>query len=175
MGTYYSFHHDDDVWRARRVARLGGNGSQTLLSGQEWAAVCSRREGSATAWIDEQMRFAGAVVVLVGTRTDQCPWVRREILRAWEDCRPLLGIHVDGLADRDGSTARPGGNPFLHLKFRSGGWMSDYVPVFRPDGDDDESVRASIAESLPGWIARGARRMGPRQPRTSAVGALLRR
>lgn len=175
MGNYYAYDRSTDLTRAREVARIAGVGSQPLLDADEWNAIAGDDVRAGRAWIQQHMRFAGAVVVLVGERTEQDPWVRREIFAAWHDCRPLLGVHVYGLGDADGQRGIKGKNPFLHLKFRAGGYMSDYVPVFEPQGDDPAAFAADLESKLPGWIERGAQRMRPRAPRRLAPSALRRR
>lgn len=156
------------------MAALDGADGAPLLDATEWNWVVRDDERAGTAWIQQNMRFASAVVVLVGEHTDRNPWVRREIFAAWSECRPLLGVHAYGIVDADGRTCEKGKNPFHHLKFRSGGYMSDYVPVFEPQGDDPVTFLADLEAKLPEWTALGARRMQPRLAR-GRVSSVLRR
>lgn len=159
MGVYYSFDHERDAWRVRQVLDLDGVGASSMLSVTERHELEQQGDRAVAAWIESRMRFASAVVVLVGAETDRRRWVRHEVLTAWKDRRPLLGIRIHGLLDAVGQSGERGPNPFFDVKLRTtGGYMSDYVPLFEPEGDEPEAVLMSLKRELSTWLTQGYRR-----------------
>ena len=102
--VFYSFHYDRDAWRVQQIIQMGALEGQNILKAQDWEAV--KREGDAAIkkWIADQMAYKSAVVVLIGAETASRPWVHHEIAYAWDNHKPLVGIRIHGLADRNGYT-----------------------------------------------------------------------
>ena len=61
------------------------------------------------------MATRSCVVVLVGARTVDRPWIRYEIVKAWNDQKGLLVIHIHKLLNQDSKPANKGGNPFARI------------------------------------------------------------
>jgi len=158
MSVFYSFHYDRDSWRVQQIRNMGVVEGQQILNAQDWEQV--RRQGDAAIekWISDQMAYKTAVVVLIGAETATRPWVRHEIAHAWDNRKPLVGVRIHGLADRNGRTDRMGSNPFASVSLKNGGHVSDYVPVFDPAGWDSKSVYASIQSNLTSWVNSAYRR-----------------
>lgn len=104
--VFFSFHYDHDAWRVQQVANIGALEGQPILSSQNWEKVKRRGEAAIKKWIAEQMAYKSAVVVLIGRQTAGRPWVRYEIIEAWNSRKPLVGVRINGLADGNGRTAR---------------------------------------------------------------------
>jgi hypothetical protein len=104
------------------------------------------------------MAYKTAVVVLIGNQTAGRRWVRYEITEAWNNRKPIIGVRIHGLADRNGHTDRPGADPFAGIKLENGHTLTDYVPVFTPSGLNSQAVYASIKSNLPGWVSRAYKR-----------------
>jgi hypothetical protein len=98
------------------------------------------------------------VVVLAGAETANRPWVRYEIIKAWNEKRPLVGIRVHGLADYAGLTDSAGANPFAQIELTNGGTLADYIPLRNPAGSTSQGVYASIADNIESWVAGAYRR-----------------
>jgi hypothetical protein len=158
MAVFYSFHYERDSWRVQQVMQMGAIEGQTLLNSQAWEEIKRKGNKAVESWIDEQMKYKSAVVVLVGAKTDTRPWVRHELVNAWNGRRPLLGIRIHGLADRNGRTDVSGGNPFAKVTLPNGGSVADHVPLFSPGGVGSTSVHASIKQNLTTWVASGYKR-----------------
>lgn len=156
--VFYSFHYDRDAWRVQQVRNMGVLDGQPLLDAQEWEQV--RRQGDAAIqnWIKEQMAYKAAVVVLIGAQTASRPWVRHEIAYAWDNYKPLVGVRIHGLADRNGYTDSRGDDPFSRVSLKGGGTVGDYVPVYDPTGWDSKSVYASINANLTSWVSNAYNR-----------------
>lgn len=157
MAVFYSFHYERDHWRVQQVMRMGVVEGQPLLNSQKWEEVKRRGDKAVETWISENMKNKSAVVVLVGAQTAQRRWVRHEIIKAWNDKRPLVGVRIHGLADNGGKQDRAGANPF-DIKLDGGGNMSTFVPLRTPAGSTSQQVYASIQANLKDWIAGAYKR-----------------
>ena len=152
MAVFLSFHYDRDAHRVQQIINMGAVEGQTILSSQDWEAVKNRGKAAIEAWIDEQMKYKTAVVVLVGKETATRDWVLYEIAKAWDEKRALVGVRIHGLKDLAGKTDAAGSNPFEKVSLKSGNKVSDYVKLHDPPGADSKAVYASIQASLNGWI-----------------------
>lgn len=150
--VFYSFHYDNDSWRVQQIMNLGSLEGQTILNSQDWEAVKQQGDTAIEKWIDEQMAYKKAVVVLIGSGTANRPWVQYEIAKAWNGKKPLVGVRINGLANSSGDTDRPGANPFSKVTLKGGGTVGDYVPVYTPSGSTSKEVHADIKANLSSWV-----------------------
>lgn len=148
MAVFYSFHYELDHWRVQQVRNMGTVGNAGSVAAQEWESVRYRSRYRIQRWIDEQMNYKRAVVVLIGSQTSQRYWVQYEIARAWEKRKPLLGIRIDGLKDQNGYVAERGKDPFQNLGVTG-------IPVFEPQGQCSSEIYLDIRANLPSWIKQG--------------------
>jgi hypothetical protein len=158
MAVFYSFHYDRDYWRVQQILNMGALEGQTILNAQKWEEVKRQGDAAIETWIGEQMAYKSAVVVLIGSQTSTRPWVRREIAKAWDDKRSLLGIQIHGLLDSSAHTDSAGANPFKAVNLKSGGTVGDHVPIYTPTGSTSQQVYASIKANLTTWAANGYKR-----------------
>lgn len=150
--VFYSFHYDNDAWRVQQIINMGALEGQTILNSQDWEAVKRKGDTAIKNWIDEQMSYKKAVVVLIGSGTADRPWVRYEIIKAWNAKKPLVGIRINGLADSSGDTDSAGADPFAKVTLEGGGTLADYIPVYTPTGSTSKDVHASIASNITSWV-----------------------
>lgn len=150
MSVFYSFHYDRDSWRVQQVMNMGVIDGSPLLNHQEWETVKRGGVQAIKNWIDRQMLYKSAVIVLVGYETANRPWVRYEIEKAYRERKPLLGIRINGLKDRDGYTDPEGPDPFDIL-----GFDSLYVPLHTPAGYDSTSRYNDISRNIRDWSRSG--------------------
>lgn len=155
--VFFSFHYDHDAWRVQQVANMGALDGQPILNSQDWEKVKRQGDAAVKRWIADQMAYKTAVV-LIGNQTAGRSWVRYEITEAWNNRKPIIGVRIHGLADRNGHTDRPGSDPFAGIKLANGHTLADYVPVFTPSGLNSQAVYASIKSNLPGWVSRAYKR-----------------
>jgi hypothetical protein len=151
--TYVSFHYERDHWRVQQVLRMGAIEGQEILSTQSWESVKRKGDQAIKDWIEKEMKNKSAVVVLIGAQTASRPWVKYEIVKAWNDKRPLVGIRIHGLEDNDGDTDSSGANPFEKVTFDKGGSLADHIPVYSPSGSDSKAVYANIKTNIESWVA----------------------
>lgn len=119
QSAFISFHFARDHWRANQVRNIGALDGQPELPSNEWESVKKRGDAAVEAWIDEQMNYKSAVVVLVGNETASRKFVKYEITRAWTMKKPLLGIRIHGLKDSRKYTDAAGPNPFPNSDSRT--------------------------------------------------------
>ncbi|MEW6864693.1 TIR domain-containing protein [Trueperella pyogenes] len=161
MAVFYSFHYERDVHRVQLVRHIGSIEGQRILNSQDWEKVKRRGPGAIEKWIDEQMEYKTAVVVLIGRETASRDWVQYEIQRAWDLRKPLLGIQIHGLSSM-GTTDIAGADPFTRI----GGWsgVNPGVPIFDPTqcgffGDiDSKATYRELASKLSYWVTQGVTR-----------------
>jgi antiphage defense system Thoeris ThsB-like protein len=159
MAVFYSFHYERDVARVQQIRNMGVLDGQPLLNAQEWEQVRASGDEAVEKWIDEEMAYKRAVVVLVGAETAGREWVQYEIEKAWSDKRPLVGIRIHGLADLQGRTDLPGPNPFAGIQADSWSKLDSRVPLHDPSGVTGSAVHRSIAANLTTWGDNAVRRL----------------
>lgn len=151
--VFYSFHYERDVHRVQLVRNINALEGQPLLNAQDWETVRGRGQQAVVNWIDEQMKYKRAVVVLIGQDTANRPWVIYEIEKAWKDKKPLVGVYIHGLSSF-GSADRKGLNPFDRAAGVSG------IPVFDPTQTDwrgvidTKATYSHLASNLENWVAQ---------------------
>ena len=152
--VFFSFHYDRDVHRVQLVRNINALDAQPVLNAQEWETV---RQGGETAiknWINKQMAYKKAVIVLIGRQTAGRPWVTYEIEKAWTDKKPLLGIRIHGLSSL-GTVDSVGPNPFDTAAVGS-------VPVFDPTVTDwagkidSKASYNALRNNIESWSNMGA-------------------
>jgi hypothetical protein len=156
--AFFSFHYDRDAWRVQQIINMGKLEGQPLLSPQKWEEIKRRGEQAIKNWIAEQMKYKSAVVVFVGSQTAQRRWVKYEIAYAWDNRKPLVGVRINGLADRYGQTDTQGSNPFKMVNLKGGGTVGDYVTLHTPSGSTSQQVYASISNNLSSWVDNAYKR-----------------
>lgn len=132
---------------------MGALDGQPLCTPNAWEDIKRKGRASIEKWIADNMHGKSCVVVLVGAQTASRPWVIREIIKAWDDGRGVLGIRIDRLLDRHGRQSAAGANPFDAITI--GGTnrrLSSIVPLVTPAGSDSRAVYASISTGIERWI-----------------------
>lgn len=150
--VFYSFHYERDVYRVQLVRNIDALQGQPLLNSQDWEKVRNRGRQAIENWIDDQMKYKRAVIVLIGQQTAERPWVTYEIQKAWNDRKPLLGVRIHGVSSM-GQVDQPGPNPFAVAGLGSAG-----IPVFDPTRTDSQATHAALRQNLGMWSDRGVGR-----------------
>jgi hypothetical protein len=153
--VFFSFHYGVDAWRVQQVTNMGAVEGQPILNSQQWEEVKRSGDRAIEDWIDREMKYKSAVVVLVGAETADRPWVRYEIAKAWNEKRPLVGVRIHGLADGLGRSSRSGADPFAKVGLSGGGSVADYVSLVDPAGQTSNAVYNTIRSNIASW-AEGA-------------------
>jgi len=161
--SFLSFHYDRDSWRVQQIRNMGALDEQEILPAQKWEEVKKRGRAAVEEWIDQEMNYKQAVIVLVGNQTAVRPFVQYEIRRAWQIRKPLLGIRIHGLKDSGGNVDRPGANPFEQFGFsNSSRTYADYVPLHDPGAGlwspTSSDIYRVISENIATWATQGYKR-----------------
>lgn len=154
--VFYSFHYTRDVHRVQLVRYINALEGQPILNSQQWETV--RRGGTAAIqkWIDGEMAYKRAVVVLIGKETANRPWVKYEIQKAWSINKPLVGIRIHGLSSM-GVVDTIGGDPFAIAGVPG-------VPTFDPTvsnwqgGIDSQATYRTLVNNIERWVSQGVTR-----------------
>ena len=150
--VFYSFHYERDVHRVQLVRNIDALQGQPLLNSQDWEKVRNRGRQAIENWIDDQMKYKRAVVVLIGQQTAHRPWVKYEIQKAWKDRTPLLGVRIHGVSSM-GQVDQPGPDPFAAAGLGNAG-----IPVFDPTRTNSQATHAALRLNLGAWSDQGVRR-----------------
>ncbi|TDB39950.1 MAG: TIR domain-containing protein [Actinobacteria bacterium] len=146
---FYSFHFDNDVMRVQQIRNIGALEDNKPVSANDWETVKRGGRAAIEKWIDDNMRYRSAVVVLVGTQTANREWVKYEIQKAWADGKGLLGVYVHNVnCPRNGKCAK-GANPFDQFTFEDGTKLSTRVKCYDPNPSD---AYGDIASHLESWV-----------------------
>ncbi|KQY61833.1 TIR domain-containing protein [Nocardioides sp. Root140] len=151
--VFYSFHYDRDVHRVQLIKNINALEGQPLLNSQQWEAVQRGGAAAIQKWIDGEMAYKRAVIVLIGKETAARPWVKYEIQKAWADKKPMLGVRIHGISSM-GTADSIGGDPFA-VAGLSG------VPIFDPTARDwqnridTQATYKALASSIEHWSSQG--------------------
>lgn len=151
--VFFSFHFDNDAWRASQVRNMGVVEGDKPISDNDWETVKKGGDKAIEKWIEDQLNGKSCTVVLVGSDTSRRPWIKHEIKRSWELKKGLLGIYIHNLKDQDGKQSMKGGNPFDSWNV-DGKPMSNYVKVYDPPYQDSQSVYEYIKSNIGSWVEK---------------------
>lgn len=135
--VFYSFHFDNDNWRAGQVRNIGTVEGDRPVSGNKWEEVKSKSDATIKAWIDDNLKDKSCLVVLIGEKTSERKWVDYEIKRAWEMGKAVCGIYIDRLKDVNGYQCDKGENP-----------LSSHIPVFTTSYSSSEYAYDDIKNNI---------------------------
>jgi hypothetical protein len=132
---------------------MGALEGQPLCTPNAWEEVKRKGKTAIERWIADNMYGKSCVVVLVGSQTAARPWVKHEIVKAWNDGKGVVGVRVNKLLDRNSQTSVAGANPFDEITFgNSARKLSSVVQLITPTGAESKSTYASISNGIEQWI-----------------------
>ena len=131
--VFYSFHYEDDNWRASQVRNIGVVEGNRPATDNDWETIKGGGIIAIKRWIDIQMKNRSCTVVLVGSNTANRKWINYEIIESWKKRMGVVGIHIHGLKNQHGVTSFQGENPFDYLDY--GNYkFSQTVRCYNPPG-----------------------------------------
>ena len=114
--VFFSFHYENDVWRANQVRNSWVTKPDAEAAGfVDSAAFEEVKKGGDAAikkWIDKQLEGTSVTVVLIGTDTSNRDYIKYELEQSWKKGNGILGIYIDQCKDANGNTCARGGNSF---------------------------------------------------------------
>jgi len=152
--VFYSFHFDNDVMRVQQIRNIGSIEGNAPTTPNEWEKLKQTGKKAVENWIDQNMKYKRCIIVLIGSDTAGRPWVEHEIIKAWNDGKALLGIHIHNIKCPRNGTSRKGRNPFDLIKFDDGRKLSSVVPCYDPSS---LNAYSEISNNIAGWIEHAIR------------------
>lgn len=153
--AFFSFHFDNDIWRANQVRNIGVVDGNQPVSGNDWEAIKRGGDHAIMNWIEGQLKYKQILIVLIGSETASRPWVLYEIKRAWELGKPIMGIRINALENVYGKQSREGQNPFDKIRLKNGTLLSQWVPVYTPYPymyGTSKDVYNDIRQNMEAWV-----------------------
>lgn len=135
--VFYSFHFDNDNWRAGQIRNIGSVEGDKPVNGNKWEEVKSKSDLSIQTWIDENLKDKSCLVVLIGEKTSDRKWVNYEIKKARELGKAVCGIYIHKLEDFNGKQSTKGKNP-----------LQSHIPVFESDYASSSFVYDDIKNNI---------------------------
>ena len=152
--VFFSFHYDNDNWRAGQVRNMGKVDSSSTFSDNDWEEVKEKTESKIKEWIDEQLNKRSCLVVLIGEKTANRKWINYEIKKAYELNKGIVGIYIHKLKNAKGEQDSKGSNPFDYYSI-SGVSMSKYVKCFESNWSASDNVYNDIKDNIEDLIEYG--------------------
>lgn len=139
--VFFSFHYDDVISFRANVVRNHGFFKGNMVAGfwdnSIWEDTKRTGELALKRLINRALDGTSVTCVLIGSETYKRPWVRYEIFKSIERGNGILGIHINGIKDKDQFTKPQGANPFQYLSIQSSQTilMSSHLEPQEWDGD----------------------------------------
>lgn len=148
-----SYHHDADRARAARIAKSARLQAQPLVDDDTWNLLTRQGEHTVQRAIDRTLETRACLIVLISRFTRGRRWINYEIVRAWNQKKGVLGIHVHNIADDEGGTGMKGPSPFQDFDLVNGcGKLSSLAPVHEAPFRDPGIALSYVANNLDDWI-----------------------
>lgn len=114
--VFFSFHYENDVWRANVVRNSWvtkpGSEAAGFVDAADFEEVKKGGDASIKRWIEKQLDGTSVTVVLIGSQTNQREYVKYELAKSYEKGNGVLGIYIHQIKDRNGYTSAKGSNHF---------------------------------------------------------------
>ena len=138
--TFFSFHYDNDIWRASQVRNSDvvddGIEESGFIDGASWESIKREGDDAVRDWINRQMKGCSVTVVLIGSDTYDRKWVNYEIEKSYREGMGLVGVRIHKIEDENGNRDQRGENPLskyqdsntgesLSSIFNTYDWVSD--------------------------------------------------
>lgn len=152
--VFFSFHFNNDNWRAGQVRNMGKVDNSSTFSDNDWEEVKEKTDSKIKDWIDEQLNNRSCLVVLIGKNTADRKWVNYEIKRACELNKGIVGIYIHKLENVHGEQDSRGNNPFDYIK-KNGVPISNYVKCIDSRWSSSINVYNDISRNIEDLIEYG--------------------
>lgn len=114
--VFFSFHYENDVWRANIVRNSWITKLDRETAGFVDAAAFEevKKGGDAAIkrWIDSQLSGTSVTAVLIGADTSNRDYIKYELEQSWKKGNGILAIYIHQLKDNDGNSSGKGDTTF---------------------------------------------------------------
>lgn len=152
--VFFSFHYDNDNWRAAQVRNMGKVAGNSTFSDNDWEEVKEKTDSKIENWIDEQMKMRSCLIVLIGEKTANRKWINYEIQKACELDKGIVGIYIHKLENSSGEQDDRGKNPFDYVTLE-GEKISKYIKCFDSSYLTSKYVYSDIKDHIEDLIEYG--------------------
>jgi hypothetical protein len=152
--VFYSFHFGSDVMRVQQIRNIGSIEGNSPTTPNEWETLKRTGKKAVENWIDQNMKYKRCIVVLIGSETAGRPWVEHEIIKAWNDGKAMIGVHIHNIKCPRTGTSRKGKNPFDSITFKDESKLSTVIPCYDPNSTN---AYGDISENISSWIDRAVK------------------
>ena len=128
--VFFSFHYDNDVWRANQVRNcnvVAGTDVAGFFDHSEYEDAKKKGSEAIKRMILRHLDGTSVTVVLIGTQTANRPWVKFKIEQSIAHKNGLLGIQIHHLKNQQGQTSFAGPTPAVpwNVPFSLYAWDGD--------------------------------------------------
>ncbi len=128
--VFFSFHYDNDIWRANQVRNanvVAGPDVAGFFDHSEYEEARKTGSEGIKRMILRHLKNTSVTVALIGAHTAYRPWVKYEIEQSIAQNNGLLGIYIHNLKDQNGQTSTRGSKPTVPtgVEFPSYDWDRD--------------------------------------------------
>ena len=152
--VFFSFHYDNDHWRAQQVRNIGAIEGNKPVSANDWEEVKKGGDSAIEKWIKEQLVGRSCTVVLVGAETANRKWVKHEIIESWNSNKGVFGIRIHSLKNSQASQGAAGPNPFDSIFLENGKSLSSIVHLYNFPTSSSTDVYEAISDNISDWIEK---------------------
>lgn len=126
--VFFSFHYQDVIDFRANVVRQHwvtkpGREEAGYFDKSIWEEAKKKGDIALKRMINGGLDNTSNTCVLIGSQTYARPWVRYEILKSFVRGNHILGVHINGIKDKNQTTKQKGVNPldFLGVRFSEDG------------------------------------------------------
>jgi hypothetical protein len=112
--VFFSFHYQNDVWRANQIRNahvVEGCAAAGFQDASLWEEAKRKGDAAIKKLINDGLDGTTVTVVLIGSETAKRKYVGYEIDQSIARGNGLLGIYVHNLKDQNGKTSSKGAVP----------------------------------------------------------------
>jgi hypothetical protein len=157
--VFFSFHYENDVWRANIVRNSwvtkDGIEDAGFIDAADFEEVKKGGDTAIKKWIRDQLFGTSVTVVLLGSETSKREYVKYELEQSYERGNGLLGIYIHRIKDQNGNTSLKGSNQFGEIGKDKNG-SSVYFSTFPCYDWIDNDGYNNIGK----WIEEAAQKAG---------------
>lgn len=112
--VFFSFHYQRDLWRANVVRNIGvieGISAAGFRDASLWEETKRKGDAAVKKLIDKGLDDTSVTIVLIGAETANRKYVSYEVEQSVGRRNGILGIRINNIKNRDGSTDPAGPVP----------------------------------------------------------------
>ena len=124
--TFFSFHYKRDVSRAsvvRNSSKTKSNIDPEWIEAGIWEDAKTKGAAAVKKLISDALKNTSVTAVLIGAKTSERKWVKKEIKQSEERGNGLFGIYIHNIKDLTGKTDTKGTNP-LPSQYATHDWVN---------------------------------------------------